>query len=178
MTPALGRAGPLVFASLAPEDAEGLYAAVAGPEVARYLGAPDVTDLADTRRRIARALAGPGDVSGTALPETWVHLVVREIDGPVVGRLEATLRPGWAEVAWVLGAPWWGRGYGTLGARFLSDHLAEEYDTCEIWASAHPDNVASIAIMRGLGMELQNEPYARDLASRDPGDAIFARLVV
>ena len=170
MTGPVGRTGRLVVSRMSLDDAEGLHDALTGPEVSRYLGGPDVGDLDDVRRRIERVLAGPDDPD-----QTWVNLTLREVDGTVVGRLEATVNPGWAEVAWVLGASWWGRGYGTEGAVWLSGYLEDVFGIRELWGTVHPDNAASIALMRRLGMTQQAEPYARALQSWDPGDLVYAR---
>jgi RimJ/RimL family protein N-acetyltransferase len=170
VTEHVGRTARLVISRMAPDDAAGLHSALAGPDVGRYLGGPDVGDLDDVRRRIARVLAGPDDPD-----RTWVNLTLREVEGPVIGRLEATVNPGWAEVAWVLGAAWWGRGYGTESALWLADYLADVFGVTELWGTVHPDNTASIALMRRLGMSEQAGPFARELGSWDPGDLVFAR---
>lgn len=160
----------LVISSMSLEDAEGLHDALSGPEVGRYLGGPDVGDLDDVRRRIAHVIAGSDDPD-----QTWVNLTVREAGGPVIGRLEATVNPEWAEVAWILGAPWWGRGYGSESALWLAGYLGDVVGISELWGTVHADNAASVAIMHRLGMIEQVEPYARPLQSWDPGDLVFAR---
>lgn len=170
MTGHVGRTERLVISRMSLKDAEGLHDALAGPEVGRYLGGPDVGDLDDVRRRIAHVLTGPDDPD-----QTWVNLTLREVDGTVVGRLEATVNPGWAEVAWVLGASWWGRGYGTEAAAWLSGYLEDVFGISELWGTVHPDNAASIALMRRLAMTEQVEPFIRALQSWDPGDLVFAR---
>lgn len=173
MTEHVGRTERLAISRMSLEDADGLHDALAGPEVGRYLGGPDVGDLDDVRRRIAHVLTGPDDPD-----QTWVNLTLRDADGTVVGRLEATVNPGWAEVAWVLGTPWWGRGYGTEAAAWLSSYLEDVFGVRELWGTVHPDNVASIALMRRLTMTDQVEPFARPLQSWDPGDLVFARREV
>ena len=85
------------------------------------------------------------------------------------------MNPGWAEVAWVLGASWWGHGYGTEAAAWLSGYLEDVFGISELWGTVHPDNAASIALMRRLAMTEQVEPFARPLQSWDPGDLVFAR---
>lgn len=42
---------------MAPDDAPALYAALAGDEVGRYLGGPDLTSVEDARARIGRVEA-------------------------------------------------------------------------------------------------------------------------
>lgn len=155
-------------------DAPALYAALAGDEVGRYLGGPDLASADDARARIERVLQGPATAG-----ESWLNYTVRLRDGTVIGRVEATVREAtlpeaMAEVAWVLGEPWWGQGYGLESARWLVDRLAEERGPIEIWATVHPDNAASRAIMARLGMVEQSPPYEHELGSWDPGDLVYA----
>jgi len=166
----VGHTERLAFSAIAPDDAVGLHAALSGPEVGRFLGGPDLVDLDDAQRRIAHVLAGP-----TSPGVAWVNLTVRDLDGVIAGRLEATVHEDWAEVAWLLGVRWWGRGLGTEAAEWLLDHVRDEWGVQEFWATAHPGNAASIAIMRRLGMTEQVAPFARDVQSWDPGDVVFAR---
>lgn len=154
---------------MVPDDAPALYAALAGDEVGRYLGGPDLTSVEDARARIERVLRGPGTAA-----ETWLNYTVRLLDSTVIGRVEATVRDGMAEVAWVLGEPWWGQGYGLESARWLVDRLAQERGPIDIWATVHPDNAASRAIMSRLGMVEKAPPYEHELGSWDPGDLVYA----
>ena len=75
-------------------------------------------------RRYARLVAGPADPSR----EVWHNWIVRLADdGTVVGTVQATIHPGAAdaEVAWVIGVPWQGRGYASEAAAALVDWLAQ-----------------------------------------------------
>jgi len=166
----VGRTDRLLVSRMTIEDASGIHEALSDPEVRRYLGDTDAGDVADVRSRIETVLRGPADPT-----QAWVNFTLRERSGSIIGRLEATLNPGWAEVAWILGAPWWGRGLGTEAGVWLAGYLDDECGIHEIWASVHPDNAASIGIMRRLGMVMQSDPHARNLQSRDPGDLVFAR---
>lgn len=171
--------GRLVVSALTPDDAAGLYAALSHPEVATYIGGPDVESLEWLERRIDQVLRGPGpDRSG----ERWLNFVVR-CDGEICGRLEATVHSdageqsrahSWAEVAWVFGPRWWGRGLGGEAATWLAGQLREAYGVEELWAAVHPDNVASIRICRRLGLTEQPVPLARALGSYDRGDVVLA----
>ena len=98
----------LTIEPLAARHAEELFAALDDPLVGRYIGGPDVTTLAELRERIAHLLAGPEVGSG----DTWANWVV-VLDAVIIGRLEATFHDGIAEVGYVFGPRWWGRGYGT-----------------------------------------------------------------
>ena len=163
----------LSITSLSVDDARELFEALDHPAVGVHLGGPDVTTLPALRARITRLLAGPaaGDRASS-----WLNAVVRvpELGGRVVGRLEATVYPGWAEVAWVFGPEHWGHGYGTEGARWLVDVLAAEYGVADQWATVDPGNTRSIALLRRLGFREQPVPARRTPESYEPGDLVFA----
>jgi RimJ/RimL family protein N-acetyltransferase len=163
----------LTITPLAMTDAPELFAVLDHPEVGTYLGGPDVESLPWLEERIARLLRGPADPE-----QRWLNFVVRLREEPrvIVGRLEATTHGDWAEVAWVLGPGFWGQRYGSEGAAWLLDHLAIACGIRECWATAHPDNAASLALMRGLGFHQQEEPWARQVESYDVGDVVMARL--
>jgi len=161
----------LSITALAQADAAELFDALDHPEVGRYIGGPDVQTLPLLEERISRLLRGPADTS-----QRWLNFVVRQHEGSsVVGRLEATTHGDWAEVAWVLSPRYWGLGYGTEGAAWLIDHLDEECEISEFWATADPLNTASISLMRRLGFAEQVEPWARAVDSYDDGDVVMAR---
>ena len=163
----------LSITSLSIEDAEELFEALDHPAVGAYLGGPDVTTLEALRARITRLLAGPATEDRAS---SWLNAVVRvpALGGRVVGRLEATVYPGWAEVAWVLGPDHWGRGYGTEGGRWLVGVLAGDYGVTDLWATVDPRNARSTALLRRLGFSEQPVPAQRMPESYEPGDLVFA----
>ncbi len=160
-----GSAPRLSFESLRPEHAEGLFAALDDPRVGRYIEGPDVTTLTELRARIDRLLAGSGDEA-----ETWLNWVVR-LEGTVIGRLEATLHDGVAEVGYVFGPRWWGRGYGSEAVAWLLSELRQR-SVPEAWASVDPENEASIRLLRRVGFE-ETTPGEVVLHSYVPGDRVF-----
>jgi RimJ/RimL family protein N-acetyltransferase len=145
--------------------ADAMVAALADVRVSTYIGGPTATTDQAIRERIDRVLRGP-----TELGERWLNFAVRRIDdGVVIGWLEATVYDdGWAEIAYVFGAAFWGHGYASEGLRWLIDELA----TDEIWAAVHPDNARSIALLHRLGF-VQRAAPARPLGSYDPGDLVL-----
>lgn len=163
----------LSITPLAQSDASELFAVLDHPDVGTYLGGPDVQSLPWLEERIARLLRGPDDPT-----VTWLNFVVRLRADPsvMIGRLEATTHGDWAEVAWVLGPQFWGQRYGSEGAEWLLGHLARAHGIGECWATAHPDNAASLALMRGRGFVQQVAPWARQVESYDEGDVVMARL--
>jgi RimJ/RimL family protein N-acetyltransferase len=118
----------------------GLYAFTGGSP-------PSVADL---DQRYARQVAGSRDPA-----EQWHNWVVRLGNhGPAVGYVQATVRPvdGVAELAWVVGAAWQGRGIAREAAALVLDHLLAA-GVCRVVAHVHPDHVASQRVAAALGMQ-------------------------
>ena len=117
----------------------GLYAFTGGSPLSR--GALEL--------RYARQVAGSPDPQ-----EEWHNWVVRlGDDGPAVGYVQATVRPGdgVAELAWVVGSPWQGRGLARDAAALVLAELAAR-GVPRIVAHILPDHVASQRVAAALGM--------------------------
>lgn len=78
-------------------------------------------------------------------------LRVRE-EGALAGYVQATVRGSRAEIAWVIGTPWQGRGYAGEAAKGLAAHLASAGGVRELLAHIHPDHAASEAVARAAGL--------------------------
>lgn len=154
---------------LAPIHAPGLFEALDDPRVGTFIGGPDVTTLDALRERIR--LLGEGAPSGSG--ETWLNWAVIA-DGVVVGRLEATLHDGFAEIAYVFGPRWWGRGHATVGVRWMLDALRTSWGISEWWATVDPRNTASAGVLGRCGFVEAEQP-AVGLHSFDDGDLVFVR---
>jgi RimJ/RimL family protein N-acetyltransferase len=154
----------LTFEPLDHHHVAGLIAALRDDRVDVYLPGPDVTTddaLHDRIDRLARG-APPG--------ERWLNAAIL-CDGIVVGRLEATVYDaGWAEIAYLVGPAYWGRGYATRGVRWWIDQLGVD----EIWAAVHIDNARSIGVLERCGF-VRGEPL-RPLGSYDPGDVVYVLI--
>lgn len=148
----------LRYEPLALHHAEGLFAALAPAATHRFLPAPDVTTLAALRARIERLARGPA---------AWLNHVVIA-DDVIVGRLEATRHDGWAELAYLIGPAYQGRGYGRAAVRWLVEQLATE-----CWVAIRADHARSIHLVRALGFVPQPTPPARPLESYDDGDVVL-----
>jgi RimJ/RimL family protein N-acetyltransferase len=88
--------------------------------------------------------------------ERWHNWIVRTLDtDEAVGYVQATVtghgRPE-ADVAWVVGARWQGRGYAAEAARAMVAWLAEA-GVAVVTAHVHPDHAASAAVARKAGLE-------------------------
>jgi RimJ/RimL family protein N-acetyltransferase len=109
------------------------------------------------RERYGRQAAGrsPDGTRG------WLNWMLRRTgDGRLVGTVQATAhRPApdrlEAELAWVIGHPYQGNGYGREAALAMADWL-RAHGVTALAAHIHPENAASIGIARALGLTATN----------------------
>lgn len=77
-----------------------------------------------------------------------------------------------AEIAYVFGPAWWGRGYATEATAWLLDDIrGREVDAS--WATVEPGNEASARLLRRLGFAVAAPDVP--LLSYDEGDLTFVR---
>ena len=161
----------LVYEAIGPEHAAELHGALEHPEVYRFIEGVSPVDLESVRQACERKAAGPPP---HRQDERWLDILVRRTrDGRALGRIEATLLEGRAEVAYLLGPEHWGRGYACEALEWLHRLIAQEPEIDSFWATVHPENARSIALLRRCGYrETQSWP---ELTSYDPGDLVFTR---
>lgn len=110
-------------------------------------GEPPTVDA--LRERYTRQLRGPDDPD-----EEWHTWVVREgEDGPLVGFVQATLTGAGstAELAWVVGTPWQGRGVAHRAAALVLDEVLRRGARTVI-AHVLPGHVPSERVAAALGL--------------------------
>ena len=106
-------------------------------------GEPPSVEALEARYR--RQLAGPD-----SRDEQWLNWVVQYED-TLIGYVQATVTSGQAEIAWVIGAAWQGRGFAKEAAQGLVTWLrAQKID--RIIAHVHPDHTASAAVATAIGL--------------------------
>jgi len=147
--------------------AEGLLAALDDARVGTYIGGPDVTTLDALRERIERVNIGPPAQRN----ERWCNWAVLA-DGVVIGRVEATVHDGIAEIAYVFGPAWWGQGYASEAVTWMIDEL-RALDVAEYWATVAPENDASARLLTRIGFAPTDPPVDVSLMSYDDGDLTF-----
>lgn len=139
----------VVLTPLRVEDADEMVAVLASPTLYRFTGGEPPT-LDALRRRYAAMVVG----HSPDLQQEWLNWVVRlEQDGAAVGTVQATIdrEDGRAEVAWVIGTDWQGRGYASESAAALVRALVEA-GVPWVVAHIHPDHAASEAVARRCGL--------------------------
>jgi ribosomal-protein-alanine N-acetyltransferase len=129
-------------------DLDDLAALYADAEVMRFLGEGRPMDRAQTRERLERILRHWQE-HGFGI---WA-LFARD-GGAFVGRCGVAYlhRPGEAELAYTLARRCWGLGLATEAAAAVVRHAFEVLGLPRVVAFARVENVASIKVMKKLGM--------------------------
>jgi RimJ/RimL family protein N-acetyltransferase len=124
------------------EHAEEMAAVLSDPRLHEFIGGtPDTVD--ELRARYKRLVAAPPG---------WRNWVLRlRADGCLVGYVQATIEDGTAEVAWVIGTPWQGRGLATEAAKALVA-WCEGQQLEMVIAHIRPDHAASGAVAASAGL--------------------------
>jgi RimJ/RimL family protein N-acetyltransferase len=116
--------------------------------------------------------------SGNRRHETWVDYMVRTKDSQVaIGRVEATVIEHRAEVAYILGVDYWGKGYGSESLVWLQHFIQKNFGVREFWATVTPGNESSKHLLLKNGyIEMLNGNLPQ-LTSYDENDWVFFRAV-
>ena len=146
-----------------------LFDALNDERVGRYIGGPDVTTVEALYARVEHLRLGPPPEAR----QLWLNFAVL-LDATVVGRVEATVHSGLAEIAYLIGPRFWGRGFGLEAATLLLEEVARE-GVSDFWATTEPGNFASAEVLARLGFEETDPSTAPLLLSYDIGDRIFYR---
>lgn len=138
-----------------PQHLEGLNRINSDPEIMRYItGVPE--SLEDTRAVIDR-IAGRWRRFGYS----WWSLIERASGDIVgIGCIQNLRRSGTEpdasmplEIGWRVRRDRWREGIAIEAALSMADFAFTRLQALELYAVCHPDNVASTAVMRKLGME-------------------------
>jgi RimJ/RimL family protein N-acetyltransferase len=141
-------AGPLRLEPLGVEHADELVGVLGDPALHVFIGGEPL-GLQALRERFALLVRGHS-ADGS---EEWFNWVVRGPEGGAVGTVQATVTDDGrtAEIAWVIGTQWQGRGYASEAARALVEWLTAG-GVVDVVAHVHPDHAASEAVARRAGL--------------------------
>ncbi|GAA4019378.1 GNAT family N-acetyltransferase [Streptomyces plumbiresistens] len=129
------------------EHAEEMAAVLSDPALHAFIGGtPD--SLGALRARYERLVAGAPDPG-----VSWCNWVLRpREDARLVGTVQATVTGRHtAEIAWVVGTPWQGRGFASEAARALVEWLGR-VPVRTVVAHVRPDHLASAAVAAAAGL--------------------------
>ncbi|WP_436738335.1 GNAT family N-acetyltransferase [Streptomyces sp. BBFR102] len=154
-TPRPLRTDRLDLLPLLPAHADALAPVLADRALRTYTGGEPL-DAPALRERYARWAAGSPD------PQVvWANWAVRLREAEaLVGTVQVTAGPGpAAEVAWVTGTAWQGRGIATEAATALVSELLRQ-GVPTVVAHVHPEHAASVAVASAAG--LRPTPHWQD----------------
>jgi RimJ/RimL family protein N-acetyltransferase len=146
------------------EHAEPMAAVLSDPALHTFTGgAPDTPQA--LRSRYQRMTAGSPDPN-----VSWLNWVIRLRDeASLTGTVQATIGPGdhgtTAEIAWVVGTAWQGRGIATEAARGLVGWLSHQPIQTLI-AHIHPGHQASAAVAAAAGLTPTDEWHEGEIRWR------------
>jgi ribosomal-protein-alanine N-acetyltransferase len=156
----------LILRRLGEDDVEPLAAIHADPDVMRFIGGvrtraqtqARLCDLIENQRRLgfskwAVVLRSTGELIGRC--------------GPIVERIDGVSE---VEVGYDIARSHWGRGLATEAARAAVEHCLSSLGLARVIALIHPQNVASQAVARRIGMT-----YERDVEWRGGVFGLHAR---
>lgn len=156
--------GRLDLLPLQVEHAEEMAAVLSDPALHTFTGGtPDAPQA--LRSRYQRMTAGSPDPA-----VSWLNWVIRlRAEGCLTGTVQATISPSGrgliAEIAWVVGTPWQGRGIATEAANGLVDWLSQQ-PIQTLVAHIHPEHQASAAIAAAAGLTRTGEWHEGEMRWR------------
>ncbi|MFF9809714.1 GNAT family N-acetyltransferase [Streptomyces coeruleorubidus] len=132
------------------EHAEEMAGVLSDPALHAFIGGTPDTPRT-LRSRYQRMTAGSPDPA-----VSWLNWVIRLRDeacltGTVQATIGHSLHGSLAEIAWVTGTPWQGRGIATEAARGLVGWLSRQ-PVRGVIAHIHPDHQASAAVATAAGL--------------------------
>lgn len=135
-------------------DADEMTAVLADARLYVFIGGgpPTVEELRSRYERQAVGRSPDGD-------QEWLNWIIRlRPSGQAVGYVQATVEQGGrvADVAWLVGVPWQGRGYAGEAAQRLAAWL-EEQGVRIMTAHVHPEHAASAAVAARAGLRPTTE---------------------
>jgi len=162
----------LQYETIRPAHAAELQEALFDHRVYEFItnhGTPTADELLQVFTR--KSLGSPP----TRSDETWIDYAVRSKEsGMTVGRIEATIPEGQAEVAYLLGRRYWGYGFALEAMRWLHQMLECEFRVFEFWATVSPNNDRSLRLLARLGYgEATSVLWPVRLLTYNSGDRVF-----
>jgi RimJ/RimL family protein N-acetyltransferase len=147
--------GRLVLLPLLPEHASEMAVVLSDPRLYTFTGGvpPTPSVLRSRYERLSRGAPDPA--------VSWCNWVIKLREPAcLTGTVQATIKPGAqglaAEVAWVVGTSWQGRGIATEAAKALIAWLIGQ-SVVTVLAHINPANHASAAVAAAAGLEPADE---------------------
>ena len=150
----------LLLRPLTPDDLPWIAELYADPEVAKWLGGPrSRTQAAESLDRMWNLYR----VQGFGL-----MAAVETLTGQCIGRcgyiVQSVDGREELEIAWAIARERQGRGFATEAAIALRDHAFNAMGRTRVISLVRPENLASAAVARKIGMQVEGEvPFRGDV---------------
>lgn len=138
-----------VLRPVTPTDAKAIFSYSSSHAVTRFMNFPRQTTFDEAvafAERCARAWK-----DGSAYP--WC--VLSKETGEFLGVVEMRVNPPQADFGYVLCERFWGQGYASEAIGPVLDWALGRPEIFRIWATCHPDNVASQRVLAKAGLSLE-----------------------
>jgi RimJ/RimL family protein N-acetyltransferase/predicted N-acetyltransferase YhbS len=144
----------LELAPLEPADADEMVGVLGDKRLYSFIGGrpPSLPELRSRYERLAACRSANGT-------EEWHNWIIRlRADRQPIGHAQATITAAGsaADVAWVVGSRWQGKGFASEAARAIVDWL-EALGVDTITAHVHPHHHASAAVAANAGLVATGE---------------------
>lgn len=140
-----------------------MFPVLQGKELYSFTGGEAPRSVADVQGWFS-ALESGVSPDGSERWLTWIVQLKR--CSTSIGYVQATIKNGVADIAWLIGLDWQGQGYATEAVRALAAWLSDE-PVNRLRAHIHPEHQTSQQLARHLGMRRTGQ-------SRD-GEEIWCR---
>jgi ribosomal-protein-alanine N-acetyltransferase len=144
----------LILRKFTIEDAQDAFEMNSDPEVLKYIPADPAKSVEETRELIKRTTLADYKTHGFGR-----HAIVLKSTGKLIGftGLKQEDNIDGVELGYRLNRSFWGQGLGFEAAEPFIKIAFEEMNTPILYGSAMKENVASIKILKRLGMTFRRE---------------------
>ena len=157
----------LDLAPMVEGDSDALFALLKDPEIHVFTGGQPPANTDDVRAKIRRRESR----RSPAGDELWLNWTLRlKADQSVAGYVQAGVKQGKADLAWVVGVPFQRRGYASEASRRVLKWLRAHLHVNEVRANIHPDHIASRRVARNIGL-------CETVESTDRGEEVWRASV-
>ena len=136
-----------------PEDAEAFYEIYSEPTITRY------TEGVFPQIEQERQYINDYIDKVYSFYDFGVWTILKKDTGEIIGRAGFSYREGFedAEIGYVIGQPWQRQGYAEEVCRAILEYGKQELEFERVLAFIRPENKASLALSRKLGMQPARE---------------------
>jgi RimJ/RimL family protein N-acetyltransferase len=159
----------------AQSDAEAIFSTYAtDPEVTRYLIWQPHKRIEETNVFLARCLEG----WSTRNEYSWV--ITAKESGELIGMVGLRVREFKADLGYVLGRRFWGKGIATEAVTPIANWALAQPHIYRVWATCDVENAASARVLEKVGMKregIMRRSQIHPGVSDEPSDSYCYALV-